>query len=143
MPVPWKGRSEESFGIPLKVKETESISRFHFGLEERVRPIIDRLWKDDPDSHVAESGFFINQPFLTDQSWHRDGPEAGLINVFLPLIDLTLDIGPTAVWSNTHDRMMGRFQNATKDGAPAEERGITDDGLSHLSLGTGQSLRRW
>ena len=89
MPIPWKSQ------------DYQAISSFHDKVEDIVGSVIQNLQKRD-EVNVAGSGFLINQPGFTSQNWHRDGPNDGLINVFIPLVDLTKDIGPTDVWTNTH-----------------------------------------
>ncbi|CAB9496813.1 Phytanoyl-CoA dioxygenase (PhyH) [Seminavis robusta] len=98
MSVPWKGDPKNNHGIPLSSQESMAINQFHTSLEETVQPILDLLWSSNSNSSnnvATASGFLINQPGSTDQTWHRDGPVAGWINVFVPLVDLTIDMGPT------------------------------------------------
>eukprot|EP00980_Cylindrotheca_fusiformis_P000003 scaffold1_cov108-Cylindrotheca_fusiformis.AAC.3 len=108
MPVPWKNSPTITAGIPLSDEEADAVEQFHSKLQKHVGPVIERLWNEEKkhnknnDAHVAASGFLINQPGSTNQIWHRDGPNEGLINVFCPLVDLTPDMGPTQVWSKTH-----------------------------------------
>lgn len=119
MPVPWK--NIEKIGIPLAQDEAAAIINFHSKLEETIDPVIRRLWSED-ETNVAASGFLINQPGSSNQIWHRDGPNDGLINVFCPLVDLTAEIGPTQVWSKTHLREISSDSDS-RQSAPLMKRG--------------------
>jgi ectoine hydroxylase-related dioxygenase (phytanoyl-CoA dioxygenase family) len=70
---------------------------------------MDALWahenksKDvDTASYVTAAGLLTNMPGSQSQHWHRDGPDEGYIDCFVPLIDLNEEIGPTAIQPNTH-----------------------------------------
>merc|ERR1712194_155935 len=49
----------------------------------------------DGSSHVSKAGCVIAQPGATVQPFHPDGYMAGLYTVFLPLVPVTPENGPT------------------------------------------------
>ncbi|KAL7536782.1 hypothetical protein ACHAWF_005561 [Thalassiosira exigua] len=91
-------------GTPLKQNEEVAIQRLHDAIGEITNPVMDNLWKESeqPKSHAAAAGFLVNEPGSQSQNWHRDGPEEGFIDCFVPLIDLSESIGPTAIRPRTH-----------------------------------------
>ena len=44
----------------------------------------------------------MSQDQIRKKKWHRDGPDEGYIDCFVPLIDLTSDMGPTILKPKTH-----------------------------------------
>jgi len=48
------------------------------------------------------AGCVVSLPRALTQSWHSDGAEAGLFNVFVPLLSLTRANGPTELRPGTH-----------------------------------------
>ncbi|KAL9183183.1 hypothetical protein ACHAXT_004970 [Thalassiosira profunda] len=90
-------------GTPLQLDEEEAIRRLHCCIGDIVQPVIDCLWADSEKyaSDVAAAGFLVNEPGSTSQNWHRDGLD-GFIDCFVPLIDLTDEMGPTAIKPCTH-----------------------------------------
>lgn len=107
MPVPWIGSVE--IGMPLSKEQTNAMTEFHECLDSIVRPVLNALWtkasKNEATSSlsIAAAGFLMNQPGSKSQSWHRDGPDEGYIDVFVPLVDLTEELGPTQLLPGTHD----------------------------------------
>ena len=72
-----------------------------------VRPVLCRsteLFPDGDDSIRVEAvGCVLSLPGAPEQSWHPDSPdEVGLVNVFVPLLDLTESLGPTALGVRSH-----------------------------------------
>ena len=126
VPLPWLGGGIDSgesdtngdfgsgrIGAPLKRMETKGVTGLHEAIDEIVPNILEALWSKDEDdndnsnienhqssSYVAASGFLINKPGSKDQNWHKDGPDAGFIDCFVPLVDLNKDLGPTAFLLN-------------------------------------------
>eukprot|EP00521_Asterionellopsis_glacialis_P000295 CAMPEP_0195254240 /NCGR_PEP_ID=MMETSP0706-20130129/4941_1 /TAXON_ID=33640 /ORGANISM="Asterionellopsis glacialis, Strain CCMP134" /LENGTH=405 /DNA_ID=CAMNT_0040306891 /DNA_START=1076 /DNA_END=2293 /DNA_ORIENTATION=- len=106
-------------GTPLTTAQTKTLQEFHSTLDVVVQPVMNALWsssqsseegssssngnkEEDSSSSVAAAGFLINQPGSKSQGWHRDGPDEGYIDVFVPLVDLTDDLGPTRLLPGTH-----------------------------------------
>lgn len=97
-----------------------AVQEFHREVDDIVRPVMDALCANDGTNSNADvptggdriartcrassAGFLVNQPGSTSQAWHRDGPEEGYINAFVPLVDLSESLGPTAILSGTHTR---------------------------------------
>ena len=124
VPLPWLGgdiddssgdnnreKSQEvgsgRIGAPLTTIETEGVTELHVAMDEIVPHVLEELWSRDTDntdditnkdrnSYVAASGFLINKPGSESQNWHKDGPDPGFIDCFIPLIDLNKELGPTA-----------------------------------------------
>lgn len=139
MPVPWKNYRD--LGIPLTNEESTPIIKFHTKVEETIGPVIKELWKDSKPN-IAASGFLINQPSSTDQLWHRDGPDEGFINVFIPLVDLSQELGPTAVISRTHLTDESTSDSNSIKIAPLMKRGqilLMDYRTFHRGLGNTSS----
>lgn len=91
-------------GTPLLQKEVDAIGELHNDIDRIVKPVMEHLWSAEasPSSFVAAAGFLINQPGSSSQNWHKDGPDEGYIDCFVPLIDLNEAIGPTAIQPGTH-----------------------------------------
>ena len=112
VPVPWlgEGGSGEDIGTPLNANEHEAFKALHESMEEIGTSVMNSLWPHKNNSHeptcdachVAAAGFLMNKPGSQSQNWHRDGPEEGYIDCFVPLIDLNESIGPTAILPGTH-----------------------------------------
>lgn len=121
VPLPWLGAEKNSghvplgavgskrTGAPLRSSEGETIAPLHESIVKSVGPIMDAIWSknnnDDPtikQFYVAAAGFLMNQPGSASQNWHRDGPDEGFIDCFVPLIDLDESLGPTAIQPGTH-----------------------------------------
>lgn len=64
-----------------------------------VWPVLQSLvdaQEEDGTNLVHKAGVVIAEPGTsTDQPWHPDGHQKGLFNVFLPLVPVTQDNGPT------------------------------------------------
>lgn len=110
VPVPWLGRKDNGvdnnnydLGTPLNVMQEEAVTKLHRRVHGIVGPIASNLWNiDEADLDVAAAGFLVNQPGSKSQKFHRDGPDPGMLDVFVPLIDLQECLGPTAVKPGTH-----------------------------------------
>mmetsp|Transcript_1793 Transcript_1793/g.3850 ORF Transcript_1793/g.3850 Transcript_1793/m.3850 type:complete len:369 (-) Transcript_1793:499-1605(-) len=125
VPVPWLGDEKHTnnkgvpmmgaavgskrIGAPLQPTEEDAISELHSSIGKIVASVMDALWSknsiDNPtsnQSYVAAAGFLMNQPGSNSQKWHRDGPDEGYIDCFVPLIDLNESVGPTAIQLGTH-----------------------------------------
>jgi len=127
VPVPWLGDTEHnneclpttgvgSFrtGAPLESGDEESIAELHTSVGIVVASVMDALWSNNQSSYVAAAGFLMNEPGSNSQYWHRDGPDEGFIDCFVPLIDLNESIGPTAIQLGTH-RMTSRVGDRTNE----------------------------
>mmetsp|Transcript_30105 Transcript_30105/g.45294 ORF Transcript_30105/g.45294 Transcript_30105/m.45294 type:complete len:371 (-) Transcript_30105:53-1165(-) len=91
-------------GAPLTNMEKEGVADLHKAMDEIVPHVLEALWSgddittnsDSSNSYVAASGYLINKPGSKSQNWHKDGPDAGFIDCFVPLIDLNEELGPTS-----------------------------------------------
>lgn len=124
VPVPWLGDTTHNHntcsptgvgslrsGAPLTAGEAESVAALHASMGRVVASVTEALWSPNsrhhPASDVAAAGFLMNEPGSRSQDWHRDGPDAGFIDCFVPLIDLQDAIGPTALQPGTHRTTSG------------------------------------
>ncbi|KAL7467867.1 hypothetical protein ACHAXS_008093 [Conticribra weissflogii] len=91
-------------GTPLEPYQHDAIKVLHLCMDDIAKPVVDALWhgQGKRSSYVVASGFLINEPGSQSQDWHRDGPREGFIDCFVPLIDLTPSLGPTAIVPETH-----------------------------------------
>jgi hypothetical protein len=105
---------------------TKPLAEFHANLHSVIHPILEE-WQDrvkitteaqrgngDTNStssntvnnhliNVAASGFLVNRPGSQAQHLHRDGPDPGYIDVFVPLITIKdMSLGPTELVLGTH-----------------------------------------
>jgi hypothetical protein len=111
VPIEWLGESSEEMemtavgsgriGTPLEQVERDAIAKLDDSIDRIAKPVLDSLWSQRK-SYVAAAGFLINRPGSQSQNWHRDGPEEGFIDCFVPLIDLNESVGPTAIQPGTH-----------------------------------------
>ena len=113
----------DRIGAPLSNMEKNGVLNLHMAIDQIVPSVLEALWSRDDDdssniddkvvdsssntrsscSYVAAAGFLINEPGSKAQNWHKDGPDPGFINCFVPLIDLTEELGPTAFSLDIHD----------------------------------------
>ena len=113
----------DRIGAPLSNLEKDGVVDLHMAVDQIVPPVLEALWSRDDDdsnniddedvnsssntrsssSYVAAAGFLINEPGSKAQNWHKDGPDPGFINCFVPLVDLTEELGPTAFSLDKHD----------------------------------------
>jgi hypothetical protein len=130
VPLPWLGHDDNDnhndsntdkevgsgrIGAPLTHTESEGVMDLHKAMDEIVPHVLTALWSRDEDnnddnkrnndsySYVAAAGFLINKPGSTSQSWHKDGPDEGFIDCFVPLIDLNEELGPTSFLLDDED----------------------------------------
>ena len=125
VPLPWLGDDSNGssadnnrddqvgsgrIGAPLTNMEKEGVADLHKAMDEIVPYVLEALWSGDEEdnnddittnndssnSYVAASGYLINKPGSKSQNWHKDGPDAGFIDCFVPLIDLNEELGPTS-----------------------------------------------
>lgn len=106
-------------GAPLRPEEEGAMSRLHRSMMDLASPVVDALWSKKGGSRVAAAGFLMNRPGSTSQDWHRDGPDEGYVDCFVPLIDLDETLGPTAIRPGTHtDKAASRCSDGgEEDGA--------------------------
>ncbi len=65
---------------------------------------------EDPDYQIIHQSCVISYPGTEEQSWHSDGPHVSVteylpchvFNVFIPLIDLSEELGPTEIRPESH-----------------------------------------
>lgn len=117
VPIPLLGGfiddENSSIGTPLKPTEKEAFEVLHKSIDEIVQSVVNELWESDAHSkqlnnedksYVAAAGFLMNKPGSQSQDWHRDGPDEGYIDCFVPLIDLNESVGPTAIHPGSHTK---------------------------------------
>lgn len=133
MRVSWKDKDD--LGTPLTDIESKAVNAFHHHIEAMVQPVLDMLWNyddiedndycgDDKSSYynnAVASGFLINKPGSHHQSWHRDGPSPGMLNVFCPLVDLKAELGPTEVWPSSHTGTKTTSSSSAEDSSSCDK----------------------
>lgn len=134
VPVPWLGDASHNAcsptgvgslrsGAPLTAGEAESVTALHASMGSVLASVMEALWSPEslhhPASDVAAAGFLMNEPGSSSQDWHRDGPDAGFIDCFVPLIDLQEAIGPTALRPGTHRTTPGVGDDEDEPGGVA------------------------
>lgn len=123
VPVDWLGKDEEiihnamgsgRIGTPLEQSQQDAIAKLQEAIDQIVKPVVETLWssqqqqdEQQKSSYVAAAGFLINRPGSQSQNWHRDGPDEGYIDCFVPLVDLDNSLGPTALQPGTHHKEDG------------------------------------
>lgn len=99
-------RHPNRFEMPYKMDSCE----FDFVLENtELRRILTEVLECD-DYIVANRSLVISLPGCEDQGWHSDGPHMSVqqmlpchcLNVFVPLVDVTLENGPTEFRPGSH-----------------------------------------
>jgi ectoine hydroxylase-related dioxygenase (phytanoyl-CoA dioxygenase family) len=81
----------------------EAVEELHNSIHEVVAQVASNLWDtNEKGLDVAAAGFLVNEPGSSSQSFHRDGPDSGMLDVFVPLIDLQSNLGATAIKPGTH-----------------------------------------
>ena len=97
-------RQEGRYEVPYKMKDIfREISE-----SSQLLDIIHALL--GPEVIVANESLIISMPGTTEQAWHADGPHMSVsehlpvhcLNVFIPLVDVTLDVGPTEFRPASH-----------------------------------------
>jgi hypothetical protein len=110
VPIGWLGDRSNNvqsdiesgrIGTPLEKKEVDGIAELHKNIGFIAKPVLESLWSKQ-STYVAAAGFLVNQPGSESQNWHRDGPDEGYIDCFVPLIDLNQSVGPTSLQPKTH-----------------------------------------
>ena len=107
VPVPWLGNEDDDgsieggrgAGSPLDGRQAEAVSALHKSMDRITSIVMDENWQY---TGVTAAGFMMNQPGSSSQNWHRDGPDEGYIDCFVPLIDLDYSLGPTALRAGSH-----------------------------------------
>ena len=141
MPVGWMADNVEnddgkctnsSFhhpGMQLEREHENALEAFHSELDGIVSPVVQRLFESyetDSDRQasvsVASAGFLINRPGSTAQKWHKDGPDQGFIDAFVPLIDVSSELGPTEVQIGTHTTDQKDMQREDEESIDFHER---------------------
>ena len=107
VPIPWFGGDGncDDIGTPLTSTEKNAFKDLHLAIDEIVKPVMNAMWSQDSNvdaSFVTAAGFLMNKPGSQAQNWHRDGPNEGFIDCFVPLIDLNESVGPTQIQTKTH-----------------------------------------
>jgi ectoine hydroxylase-related dioxygenase (phytanoyl-CoA dioxygenase family) len=97
-------RQEGRYEVPYKMKNIFKNISESSELLEIIHAIL------GPEVVVANESLIISMPGTTDQAWHADGPHmsvtehlpAHCLNVFIPLVDITLEEGPTEFRPASH-----------------------------------------
>lgn len=98
LPTAWK--NQQDLGAPL---ESAAIPAFQEWMKALVVPVLSKLWKDESSILVGRSSFIVTQPGSQPYQWsHECHDEGGIFRAFLPLQDLTQEMGPTEVWPKSH-----------------------------------------
>ncbi len=99
--VPWKGEGD-SIGTELTPECKKAIFDLHSSIDTVVENAISKLWPNSMFG-VISSGFLVNEPGSQSQNFHRDGPDEGFLDVFVPIsVDLRKEHGPTACIPRSH-----------------------------------------
>lgn len=99
------GRYELSL---LYCSERPSLDSIFNALEPIVPPLLQESTLDN--LQLCHVSLLMATPGATDQSWHSDGGHVSLsehlpchaLNVFIPLVDVPLELGPTEIRPGTH-----------------------------------------
>eukprot|EP01040_Poterioochromonas_malhamensis_P000200 gene200-209_t len=81
-------------------------------LNSDLTSIVQKLFPsaEDSDYRIIHQSCVISYPGTEEQSWHSDGPHVSVteylpchvFNVFIPLVDLTEELGPTEIRPESH-----------------------------------------
>lgn len=96
-------RHESRFEVPYKmdaILENTDILKL-------VSPYACRILGED--AHIVNCSLVVSRPGSSNQAWHVDGPHLStekylpchILNIFVPLIDMTMDLGPTEIRPNS------------------------------------------
>lgn len=126
VPIPWSGagrRDEEEEDDLYELRDftgiednsaCKTIQDFHQHVDDVVQSVVNSLWDSSKANNnkdhsgccgcgrATSAGFLVNKPGSTTQAWHRDGPDEGYINAFVPLVDLDESLGPTSILPLSH-----------------------------------------
>jgi len=137
--------------MPLDAEHERALEAFHAELDDLVRPVVQTLF-DSYETNtissdasgdetrdaaaaarmsVASAGFLINRPGSRAQEWHRDGPNPGYIDAFVPLVDVTAELGPTEVRIGTHFHGGGNAESDQPSGVDGVPERRWDDGMPY------------
>ena len=141
-------------GMPLEQKHENALEAFHSEVDCIVSPVVQRLFDsyetesdESASMSIVSAGFLINRPGSTAQKWHKDGPDQGFIDAFVPLIDVSAELGPTEVEIGTHeendvgesgDEVTSIWENQSSSVAPELRKGeilLLDYRTLHRGLG--------
>ena len=102
VPVAWLADNVDDM-MPYSPQQGNSIKRLHHKINNIVSPIALSLWDIQQERiGISSCGFLVNDPGSENQEYHRDGPDPGFLDVFVPLIDLCHEIGPTSLFPGSH-----------------------------------------
>jgi hypothetical protein len=99
-------RHPNRYEMPYKMDD----ARFDFVLRSTaLRDLVAGILECD-DFIVANRSLVVSKPGCTDQAWHSDGPHMSatqhlpchVLNVFVPLVDITSSNGPTEFRPGSH-----------------------------------------
>jgi len=113
-------------------------------------PVVKKILGDD--ATIVHKGAFLSMPGSSTQIYHQDGPHlttkyqrpCHAINVFIPLVDLTMKNGPTEFCIGTHILGYEHYSKEMLDTplAPAGSPVIFDYRLGHRGLGNSSQFPR-
>ena len=87
----------------LAAEETTAWAALDAAVDKLVLPVLEHL-DDGPlwSSAAASSGVVVSQPGARHQSYHADGDKEGLLNAFVPLVDVPARTHGTEFWLGSH-----------------------------------------
>ena len=127
MPLPYCDPSANSAGSirytpragVCATRGGDAFAKLHEAVDAVAQPIIDAVLErrggtDERGTQSPKAGCVLSVPSASAQSWHSDGGEEGLLNVFVPLCDLTRSNGPTEFRPGTHKHSDGSARGFVK-----------------------------
>lgn len=88
-------------GTPWLSSDKVTMGQFQNALDKIVEPIMKKFFHNN-NVETCRTGYIVSHAGSHSQDWHRDGPDPGFINCFVPLIDLKEDLGPTSLMLQSH-----------------------------------------
>ena len=102
---------EEALGtLDERAAEAQAWAELRRAVDPLARPVVERaqglrLGCGRAAVDAPASGCIVSLPQAREQSVHRDGPHAGLVNAFVPLVDIHHANGGTRLLPRTHKRL--------------------------------------
>ena len=96
--------------VSTDADEAAAFGRLHETVDVFAQELISAILAHDSSEGVVPAhepeppiaGCVISQPSASSQTWHSDGDQPGLFNVFVPLVPVTPSNGPTELRPGTH-----------------------------------------
>ena len=144
VPVSWLEPDDNENLLSWGMEHARSVQKFHAAMDKIAGPVAAHLWNiQEEEIGKPSAGFLVNDPGSYPQEWHRDGPEKGFLNVFIPLIDVKKELGPTSLMPRTHN-----FEENSEELEPLLKKGeclifdyrLLHRGQANLSKSTRRTL---